>query len=162
MNADPCTGVMRATPTGEPVSVFSDTSAGVDRHTLQLLSLDICGHAMNWIDLKEAVCLYARNAVSWTLGTPCLHVFGGTSRKTGLRSVLALHPIIAARGCAPTRAIGQSPALTNAVLFTRDAHLCLYCGQSFSRAFLTRDHVVPVSKGGARQLGKCRHRVHCM
>lgn len=27
-------------------------------------------------------------------------------------------------------------------------YLCLYCGRGFGRAHLTRDHVLPVSKGG--------------
>ena len=30
----------------------------------------------------------------------------------------------------------------------RDQHLCLYCGRDCSRQHLTRDHVVPLSKGG--------------
>ena len=33
-------------------------------------------------------------------------------------------------------------------LFARDRNLCLYCGESFARTELTRDHVVPLSKGG--------------
>ncbi|TNW08178.1 HNH endonuclease, partial [Xylella fastidiosa] len=41
-----------------------------------------------------------------------------------------------------------TPALTNQALFARDDHLCLYCGQQFSRFQLTRDHVIPISKGG--------------
>jgi 5-methylcytosine-specific restriction endonuclease McrA len=33
-------------------------------------------------------------------------------------------------------------------LFRRDGHLCLYCGHQFRDGNLTRDHVVPLSKGG--------------
>lgn len=97
---------------------------------------------------QDAACLYVRDAVSWTLGDPCLSIHGGISRLTGQRSVIALHPIIASRGHAGTCVPVPTPALTNQALFARDDHLCLYCGQQFSRFQLTRDHVIPISKGG--------------
>ena len=47
--------------------------------------------------------------------------------------------------------------VTNTFLFARDGYSCQYCGQHRSelrgRAFLTRDHVVPVSRGGANDWG---------
>ena len=46
------------------------------------------------------------------------------------------------------RSLDPAPALTNAALFARDGHLCLYCGQQYSRFQLTRDHVMPLSRGG--------------
>lgn len=43
--------------------------------------------------------------------------------------------------------------VTNTFLFARDDYACQYCGRHRSRLrgrqFLTRDHVVPVSRGGA-------------
>ena len=39
--------------------------------------------------------------------------------------------------------------LSNPALFRRDGNICLYCGKPFADFDLTRDHVVPVSKGGA-------------
>ena len=39
--------------------------------------------------------------------------------------------------------------LCNRTLFRRDDHRCLYCGGQFSRSELTRDHVVPISRGGS-------------
>lgn len=43
--------------------------------------------------------------------------------------------------------------VTNTFLFARDRYRCMYCGkhrtQLRGREFLTRDHIVPVSKGGA-------------
>ncbi|GAB3060340.1 HNH endonuclease [Stenotrophomonas tumulicola] len=116
--------------------------------TVRLLSLDAHGRVLDWINWQDASCLYARGAVAWTLGDPCLHIHGGTNRASGLRSGLDLHPIIATRGHARSRAPDPTPNLTNAALFARDAHLCLYCGQQFSRPVLTRDHVKPLSKGG--------------
>lgn len=115
---------------------------------LRLLALDAHGRVLDWITWQQASCLYARDAVAWTLGDPCLRVLGGTNRYSGQRSSLALHPIIAARGHARTRALDPTPNLNNNALFARDAHLCLYCGQQFSRSQLTRDHVLPLSRGG--------------
>ena len=86
--------------------------------------------------------------MAWTLGDPCITVHGGTSRLTGERSVMELHPIVAARGHARAHALDPTPALTNVALFARDQHLCLYCGRDHYRQQLTRDHVVPLSQGG--------------
>ncbi|MEG1679422.1 MAG: HNH endonuclease [Stenotrophomonas sp.] len=116
--------------------------------SVRLLSLDAHGRVLDWINWQDAACLYARGAVAWTMGDPCLHVHGAMSRLTGLRSGMDLHPIIASRGHARSRAIDPTPNLTNPALFARDAQLCLYCGQHFNRPQLTRDHVLPVSKGG--------------
>lgn len=42
--------------------------------------------------------------------------------------------------------------VTNTFLFARDGYSCMYCGRHRSelghRQFLTRDHVVPISRGG--------------
>lgn len=115
---------------------------------LRLLSLDAHGRALDWIRWQDAACLYVRDAVSWTLGDPCLTVRGGISRSTGTRSRLQIHPIIASRGHVRPSGMDPTPGLTNAALFARDRHLCLYCGRGFSRPQLTRDHVKPISRGG--------------
>ena len=127
----------------------SPVVSSIRSSSLRFLALDAHGRALDWIRWQDAACLYARDAVAWTLGESCLTVYGGTSRFTGERSFLDLHPIIAARGPARGRAIDPTPALTNPSLFARDAHLCLYCGTRPARQQLTRDHVMPVSKGGA-------------
>lgn len=125
------------------------TRPATDRlDAVRLLSLDAHGRALDWMSWQDAACLYARGAVAWTLGDPCLQVHGGTSRLTGAQSVIELHPIVAARGHARAHALDPTPALTNAALFARDAYLCMYCGNEFSRPHLTRDHVLPVSRGG--------------
>jgi 5-methylcytosine-specific restriction endonuclease McrA len=130
-----------------PTSLLSPTPRS--RHSgLRLLSLDAHGRVLDWINWQEATCLYARGAVAWTLGDPCLRVHGGTNRITGEQSIIELHPIVASRGHARAAGLSPTPALTNTALFARDAHLCLYCGREFTRQHLTRDHVLPVSKGG--------------
>lgn len=115
---------------------------------LRLLGLDAHGRALDWMSWQDATCLYARGAVAWTLGEPCLEIHGGICRASGEQSIVQLHPIIAARGHARPQALDPTPALTNQALFARDQHLCLYCGREFHRSSLTRDHVHPVSKGG--------------
>lgn len=115
---------------------------------LRLLGLDAHGRALDWLSWQDATCLYARDAVAWTLGDPCLSIHGGISRASGAQSLILLHPIIAARGHARPGALDPTPALTNPALFARDQHLCLYCGRQFHGTALTRDHVQPISRGG--------------
>jgi 5-methylcytosine-specific restriction endonuclease McrA len=119
-----------------------------DIHTTRVLSLDSTGRILDWMSWQDAVCLYVRGAVAWTLGDPCLTIHGGMNRDTGLQSELDLHPIVASRGHARAGSYEPAPALTNTALFARDRHLCLYCGQHFHKNQLTRDHVIPLSKRG--------------
>ncbi|MAL04165.1 MAG: HNH endonuclease [Arenimonas sp.] len=114
----------------------------------RVLSLDAHGRILDWMHWQDAVCLYVRGAVAWTLGEPCLVVRGGTNRASGLQSVVELHPIVAGRSHAQAKALDPSPALSNTALFARDRNLCMYCGKEYGRHSLTRDHVVPVSRGG--------------
>ncbi len=133
--------VRSATPLPRPAT-------GYPLDGVRLLSLDAHGHVLDWLHWHDATCLYARGAVAWTLGDPCLRVRGGNCRRTGAQSILELHPIIATRGRARSQALNPTPTLTNPALFARDAQLCLYCGQQFPRSLLTRDHVRPLSGGG--------------
>ena len=130
----------------EPDTATFATIARLD--AVRLLSLDAHGRVLDWMSWQDAACLYVRGAVAWTLGDPCLSVHGGTNRETGRQSLLQLHPIVAARSHARAHALDPTPALTNAALFARDQHLCLYCGREFNRQHLTRDHVQPLSRGG--------------
>jgi 5-methylcytosine-specific restriction endonuclease McrA len=139
-------------PGPESATSLADSQAFSTRlhaaHGMRLLGLDAHGRALDWLSWQDATCLYARDAVAWTLGEPCLEIHGGINRLRGTRSILQLHPIIAARGHARPQAIDPTPALTNLALFTRDQFLCLYCGRQCQRHALTRDHVHPTSKGG--------------
>jgi 5-methylcytosine-specific restriction endonuclease McrA len=142
--------VLAGSPTAVSVAdgLLPPTSTIVRFPGLRLLGLDAHGRALDWMSWQDATCLYARGAVAWTLGEPCLEIHGGTCRATGEQSVVQLHPIIAARGHARPQALDPTPALTNQALFARDQGLCLYCGRECHRSSLTRDHVQPVSKGG--------------
>ena len=132
------------TPAGQPSPEFFAHAPAVPR----VLSLDAHGRILDWMHWQDAVGLYVRGAVAWTMGEPCLTVDGGTCRQTGLQSTIVLHPIVAARSHAHPRALDPSPALTNTALFARDASMCMYCGKEYGRHSLTRDHVMPLSKGG--------------
>lgn len=128
--------------------MLMDVVNRADLHSTRVLSLDAAGRILDWISWQDAACLYVRGVVAWTLGQPCLSLHGGYNRRLGTQSRLALHPIIASTGHCNARAIDPAPALTNTALFARDRHLCLYCGEHYTRAELTRDHVQPVSRGG--------------
>ena len=118
-----------------------------ERQLPRILRVDAAGQPVEWLTWQEAVCIHARDLVIWTLGDEVLRIRGGVSRLHGTRTVVPLYSIIACHGRI-TRAVRSIPPLTNRALFRRDAHLCLYCGKSFRDVELTRDHVVPRSRGG--------------
>ena len=128
---------------------------------MDVLQLDVSGRPQAWISAKDAAVLYASDGVAWTLGTSCQALRGGIQRSTGRQSTIAVHPIIAVRGSVPSRAWRIEPALTNPKLFTRDRHLCAYCGDVFHFDELTREHIRPVSRGGRdvwmNCITACRH-----
>jgi 5-methylcytosine-specific restriction endonuclease McrA len=128
--------------------MLSVVSGANDIHSTRVLSLDSNGRILDWMSWQDAVCLYVRDAVAWTVGDVCLTIHGGISRMTGTQSLIDLHPIVASRGHARPGHFDPCPALTNVALFARDRQICLYCGNHFHRGELTRDHVVPLSKGG--------------
>jgi hypothetical protein len=72
--------------------------------------------------------------------------FGGTSRLTGETSHIEVGSIVAIRG--KFKMSNKTPVLTNQNLFRRDLCTCSYCGKHFHENSLTRDHIIPVSKGG--------------
>ena len=113
----------------------------------QILRLNLAGVPIDWISWKDAVTLQARNLVVWTLGEPFLTVFGGTSRSTGKKSKMVIHPIMACQGRIFDNQ-KKHPNLTNKALFRRDRHMCMYCGKKSAESNLTRDHLIPLSRGG--------------
>ena len=115
---------------------------------MDVLQLDVSGRPQAWITTREAALLYACDGVAWTLGRACQVLRGGTQRSTGLQSRIEVHPILAVKGAIPSRAWRQTPAITNPKLFVRDRHVCAYCGGRFGFDLLTREHIVPTSRGG--------------
>lgn len=112
-----------------------------------ILKLDAGGLPVSWIRWETAVTLYARERVRWETGEERFRVFGGICAATGERSSIEIGSIIAVADKSRRFARGV-PLLTNRTLFQRDRNLCLYCGNQFPLSQLTRDHIVPVSRGG--------------
>jgi hypothetical protein len=112
----------------------------------RILRLNIAGSPVEWLSWEEAATLQARGMVAWSLGSPCMTVRGGVSRLTGRQSTLVLNSIMACGGRVFSLS-NRTPNLTNSSLFRRDQHLCLYCGKHSDHE-LTRDHLVPISRGG--------------
>lgn len=118
----------------------------------QVLRTNVAGMPIEWIGYQDAVRLYHLDQVAYALGTTLYRVRGGINARTGVRSSITVNSIIATVGS--RYAMGKAhakyvPPLNNAALFKRDARLCMYCGSRFSTTDLSRDHVTPVSRGGA-------------
>lgn len=113
----------------------------------QILRLNMAGQPIEWLNWQEAVTLYAREIVAWSLGDVVRRVHGGVSRISGSQTIIDLPSIIASSGERLAKPRTTYP-LTNKALFARDGHLCMYCGDHFSEAELTRDHIMPLSRGG--------------
>ena len=113
-----------------------------------ILRLDLAGQPRGWLTLQETITAYARGDVIYGIGDPLPPVYGGIQRLTGHRSTLVVQLIIATEGKIYDAFI---PPLCNRTLFKRDDHRCLYCGNQASRHQLTRDHVLPASRGGTNK-----------
>jgi 5-methylcytosine-specific restriction endonuclease McrA len=117
--------------------------------TMKILQLDVTGTPMAWVTQEEGALLYCRDQVVWEAGTEVVRLRGGVNRVSGHRSTLDVNSIVATRGRDPHASKrSRVPALTNAGLFQRDDFMCLYCGTALPPHLLTRDHVVPLSRGG--------------
>lgn len=114
---------------------------------MQILRLNKAGQPIDWLSWQEGVCLYSRELVLWTLGDTIFRIHGGRSRVTGERTIIELPSIVACGGEKLARQ-RTKPALTNRALFERDNYQCLFCGHHFAYPELTRDHIVPRSRGG--------------
>lgn len=118
----------------------------------QILRTDVAGMPLEWIDFQDAVRIYHLGQVAYTCGRPLYQIRGGYNALTGRRSVVEVNSIIATNGNSHGLLKARShyvPPLSNPALFARDAHLCMYCGERFSARDLSRDHITPLSRGGA-------------
>jgi 5-methylcytosine-specific restriction endonuclease McrA len=118
----------------------------------QVLRTDVAGMPLEWIDYRDAVRLYHADQVAYDCGTHLYTVFGGFSAASGSRSSIAINSIIATHGTSQGLSRNRDkyvPPLNNRTLFKRDANICLYCAMRFPTRDLTRDHITPISRGGA-------------
>src|SRR6185503_2203100 len=111
-----------------------------------VLTVDMAGLPQAWVALEEAITYHAKQMVAWSLGAVVREFRGGWQRD-GSRSRLATKSILSIKGSAG-RPHSHTPGLTNPMLFARDRQVCAYCGGRFLYRDLSRDHIVPASRGG--------------
>ena len=111
-----------------------------------VLTVDMAGLPQAWVELEEAITYHAKQMVAWSVGRE-VREFRGGWQKNGMRSRIATRSILAIKGSG-AGAHRHAPGLTNQMLFVRDRQVCAYCGGRFMIRDLSRDHVVPVSRGG--------------
>jgi hypothetical protein len=118
---------------------------------LQVLAVSMSGQPFRWLNPDEAINYHASHKVAWAVGPTVLRYRGGVQRD-GSRSELASPPIIAIRGSDIMSGILRERIPLgdrNDLLFRRDRGICAYCGERVHRNELTRDHVIPRSRGGS-------------
>ena len=119
----------------------------------KILLLDSTGNPIDWVGFEEFATLKAKDKIIWTTGTYACTIRGGTNAATGKRTELVMDTIAAVKHDTSKKSKHRNdpsfnPTLTNKMLFERDRYLCAYCGQVYARSKLTRDHIMPVSRGG--------------
>jgi 5-methylcytosine-specific restriction endonuclease McrA len=130
---------------------------------MPILALDQAGNPSRWINQEKAVHLIVTDRVLAPLGEESRIIRGGVNAQTGLQSCVEDSSILLTRSKVQPHLWAESyePPLTNRALFARDRYLCLYCGKSYSSRELTRDHVIPRSRGGSDRWSNvvsCCHR----
>ncbi len=126
--------------------------------TQQILALDIAGNPFDWLTPNEAIYYYAAGKVGWDLGEANEFVFRGGMSNAGVQSIIRVKPVIAIAGSAiMAKMLRQTLPLgmSNDLLFKRDKFLCAYCGETFARDRLSRDHVVPRKLKGENDWCNC-------
>lgn len=118
----------------------------------KILRLDKAGSPVAWLTWQECASLLVREQVVWSLGSVVKTIRGGYDRR-GQRSSLDLPSIVACDGQIEKRRF--APPFSNSLLFARDQYHCLYCGSRFRAGELSRDHILPVSKGGKDSWTNC-------
>ena len=119
-----------------------------------VLALDASGLPRKWINYEDAITYFAKEMVVWSLGDT-IATFRGGVQNDGVMSVIETPSIIAVRGKGFNIEKAGKVILSNKTLFARDKHVCAYCGGIFNNGQLSRDHIVPVSRGGQNSWMNC-------
>lgn len=122
----------------------------------QILKLDAGGVPQAWISLNDAISYHSTDSVAWQYGDEEF-VYRGGYQKDGTQSILRTASIIAVKsesGFAVEK-VRKDVVLTNRTLFGRDKYTCAYCGRTFAPRQLSRDHIVPTSRGGLNVWTNC-------
>lgn len=115
----------------------------------RILALDVSGTPRRWISLEDAVTHHAKGQVAWEYGDATFVAHGGYNHN-GDQSIIKTASIIAVRAANgfAIEKLRREVVLTNHTLFGRDRHTCAYCGREFMPKKLSRDHIIPRSRGG--------------
>ena len=106
------------------------------------------GQPAEWISAERAITLQVSGKVIWEIGDTKIRFHGGYN-KSAKQSVVETSTVIAIKGSAgPYKRYGTTTIFSNKQLFARDNWRCCYCGDKFATSELTREHVIPRSKGG--------------
>lgn len=120
-----------------------------------LLALNSFGQPSHWLTWQEAVIHKVLGKVAYEFGDFEFKFRGGFSRLSGCESSITVNSILVLHGQRPKKAWTRTTiSLTNYALFQRDQFMCAYCGKVGSKG-LTRDHIIPLSKGGADSWLNC-------
>lgn len=113
---------------------------------MKILALDVAGTPRRWITPEEAVRYQVIGAIAWSIGEDVVRFRGGYQH-SGKQSIVECKSIIAVRGKGFNMS-DHKVHLTNQTLFGRDKFTCAYCGNRYFTNQLSRDHIVPTSRGG--------------
>ncbi len=118
------------------------------------LAIDSSGYPSRWLTWQDAVTHDALGKVAYGFGDHEFTFRGGHNRGTGRNSLITLRSILVLNGRSPGSWGRLSIPLTNSALFRRDQYMCAYCGKVTPKG-LTRDHIVPLSRGGRNSWHNC-------
>lgn len=141
-----------------PVGVNSEMGAPMNQ---LILAVDSYGRPSRWLTWQDAVTQEVLGKVAYGFGDFEFTFKGGTNRATGRESTITVNSIVVLEGHGPASLLRSSIPLSNNALFTRDQHMCAYCGRVALKG-LTRDHIIPLSRGGRDSwLNCCTSCVNC-
>lgn len=117
---------------------------------MKLLLVDRSGIPQGWISPKKAIKFYVKNEIIWELGETVAK-FESANLKVSDRIVVEPKAIIGIKGSAQGL-LKSGHLMTGKVgrkmLFARDRWCCAYCGEKFPESTLTKEHIIPQSRGG--------------
>lgn len=119
---------------------------------LKILCVDKYGNAIEWISAQRSVSYYVLDEVLWEMGPKVACFRSGVSRLNGTQTIIQPSAIIGVKGVASQRLgskVNEITGRNRRLLFARDRHVCAYCGDVFSEEKLSKDHIMPVSRGGS-------------
>ena len=111
----------------------------------RILICDAAFSPHHWATWEDGIVLKYKDLIQHEQGN-LTFFHGGTSRITGHRTRIEIGSIMFLKEV--LRYDSRVPPLTNQNLFARDLNMCGYCNRRFRVEKLSRDHIIPVSKGG--------------